>query len=138
MSMSEPSTPRKRPPNHLLVTLVVCAVVIIGLLLVIIAILASHGVQRTTVSPTPPPTSATTIPAAEDGGLDPTTVEVAIVSVLRRDYGIDDVSNVRCPVSMPVRRGASYSCALSVGGEGKHVTVHVTDDQGAYEVSRPS
>ncbi|MFF0495685.1 DUF4333 domain-containing protein [Nocardia aobensis] len=80
----------------------------------------------------------TTTAAAQDGKLDPSAVEVGIVAVLRSSYGINDVSNVRCPVTMAVRQGASYSCALDVGGEGKHVTVRVTDDQGTYAVSWPS
>jgi len=136
--MSEPPKPQGRRPIHLLIALVVCAVVIIGLLLVIIAILTSHGNQRTTVSPTSSPAPMTTLPTAGDSKLDHTVVEVAIAGVLRNDYGIDDVSNVHCPVSMPVQTGANYSCALTIGGEAKHVTVQVTDDQGTYEVGRPS
>ncbi|MEV6769208.1 DUF4333 domain-containing protein [Nocardia sp. NPDC051030] len=70
--------------------------------------------------------------------LNPTAVERGITQILIDSYGIQNVSNVRCPSPMEVVPGATYTCALEISGEAKTVTIKVTDLDGTYEVGRPT
>ncbi|MFF2550366.1 DUF4333 domain-containing protein [Nocardia sp. NPDC058058] len=152
--------PRPRS-NVLLITLAVCAIAVSGLMLVVVVSTigpskdAAAATKTTSKPPTPaaiapvvpvvpvappPPAPVTTVPTttASASALDHTEVASEIVSVLQSDYGIDDISTVRCPNSMPVRVNAVYTCTLKVGGEPKHVSVQITDQSGNYDVSRPT
>ncbi|MEV6067516.1 DUF4333 domain-containing protein [Nocardia sp. NPDC052001] len=150
--------PRPRP-NVLLITLAVCAIAVSGLMLVVVVSTigpskdAAAATKTTSKTPTPaaiapvvpvvpvaPPPPVTVVPTttASAGTLDHTEVASEIVSVLQSDYGIDDITTVRCPNSMPVRLNAVYTCTLKVGGEPKHVSVQITDQSGNYDVSRPT
>ncbi|UQE77018.1 DUF4333 domain-containing protein [Gordonia sp. PP30] len=53
-------------------------------------------------------------------------------------YGLDDVKDVSCPSGKKVRKGETFTCSVSVGGQNKLVTVRVTDNDGTYEVSKPA
>lgn len=55
-------------------------------------------------------------------------------------YGAKNVKDVKCnegkgdPV---VKKGTSFTCAVSIDGTKRHVTVTFQDDKGTYEVGRP-
>lgn len=53
-------------------------------------------------------------------------------------YGLQDVTDVECPSGQKVEAGAAFTCSLKVNGESKHVTITIKDDDGTYEVSRPT
>jgi len=54
-------------------------------------------------------------------------------------YGRDDVSAVRCNngVNPTVRKGGTFTCAVTVDGAQRQVLVEFTDDAGTYAVDRP-
>ncbi len=54
-------------------------------------------------------------------------------------YGRDNVTNVRCNngVNPTVRKGASFSCVVTVDGAQRQVLVEFADDAGTYAVDRP-
>ncbi|MGV0624895.1 DUF4333 domain-containing protein [Mycolicibacter minnesotensis] len=54
-------------------------------------------------------------------------------------YGRDNVTAVRCNdgVNPTVRRGAGFTCAVTIDGVERNVLVEFADDQGTYEVDRP-
>lgn len=54
-------------------------------------------------------------------------------------YGRDDVTAVFCNdgVNPRVRRGATFTCAVTVDGAQRRVLVEFADDAGTYEVDRP-
>ena len=58
--------------------------------------------------------------------------------ILTEDYQASDVSDVQCPSGQRVETGASFTCSVTVGGQQQQVTVTFIDDDGRYEVSRPS
>lgn len=122
------------PPrsNALMIILVVCVIAILGLLMVITTILINRDDTATPTS-TPPPVTIT----APTGNLDHAAVESGIAKVLKSSYGIDDVSNIQCPPTMPSQLAAVYLCALKIGGDNKSVTITVTRADGTYEVGRP-
>lgn len=61
-----------------------------------------------------------------------------VTRVLTDDYGLSDVSDVSCPDGERVEQGASFTCSLQLSGQAQQVTVTFVDDDGTYEVSRPS
>lgn len=74
--------------------------------------------------------------------LDVTRAQEGVLEILTdpiNGYGRDDVSNVRCNngVNPTVRRGAGFSCAVTVDGTQRQVLVEFTDDAGTYAVDRP-
>lgn len=74
--------------------------------------------------------------------LDVGTAQADISAILTdpiNGYGIVDLGDVRCnngrnPV---VRRGAGFSCVVTVGGAQRQVAAVFTDDGGTYQVDRP-
>ncbi|GAC70280.1 DUF4333 domain-containing protein [Gordonia soli] len=66
--------------------------------------------------------------AAQDG----------VKSVLTDDYQATEVTNVSCPSGQRVKKGNSFSCSVTVGGQPQKVTVTFLDDEGKYEVGRPT
>ncbi|MGE2847713.1 DUF4333 domain-containing protein [Rhodococcus sp. 2.95] len=54
--------------------------------------------------------------------------------ILRRQ----NVANTTCPDNEPVQTGHTFVCTLSIDGSRSTVTVTFVDDNGTYEVSRPS
>jgi len=57
-------------------------------------------------------------------------------AVLTDDYGLV-VDSVTCPANTRVEQGASFQCDVTIGGQPRQVTLTITDDVGAYTVSRP-
>lgn len=70
--------------------------------------------------------------------LDQSAVQDGVKKVLTDSYGIQDVSDVSCPSGQEVKANETFSCDLKVSGEGKKVTVKITNDDGTYEVGRPN
>ena len=58
--------------------------------------------------------------------------------VLTTDYQAQDVKDVSCPSGQRIKQGATFTCTLNAGGADQQVTVTILDDDGKYEVSRPS
>nr|WP_306307547.1 DUF4333 domain-containing protein [Nocardia tenerifensis] len=58
--------------------------------------------------------------------------------MLTDSYGIQDVSDVKCPDGPEVKVDATFTCDLKVSGEAKKVTIKITKEDGTYEVGRPN
>ena len=65
-------------------------------------------------------------------------VQDGVRQVLTEDYQASDVSAVSCPSGQLVEEGSSFDCTATVGGQEQTVTVTFLDDDGTYEVSRPT
>lgn len=65
-------------------------------------------------------------------------VQDGVKKVLTEDYQATEVSDVQCPSGQRVEQGQSFSCTATVGGQQQTVTVTFLDDDGKYEVSRPT
>ncbi|NED61512.1 DUF4333 domain-containing protein [Streptomyces sp. SID10244] len=65
-------------------------------------------------------------------------VQDGVKKVLTEDYQASEVSDVECPSGQRVEQGASFTCKATVGGQQQTVTVTFLDDDGKYEVSRPT
>lgn len=54
-------------------------------------------------------------------------------------YGREGVTDVRCNngVNPTVRKGSSFTCAVTVDGAQRQVLVEFADDAGTYAVDRP-
>ncbi|MFZ2177191.1 MAG: DUF4333 domain-containing protein [Rhodococcus sp. (in: high G+C Gram-positive bacteria)] len=70
--------------------------------------------------------------------LDQKAAEQGVERIVTDSYGAENVSDVSCPSGEEVKKGNSFTCDLTVDGEKKQVTLTFTDDEGTYEVSRPS
>ena len=70
--------------------------------------------------------------------LDQNAVQDGVKQVLTKDYQATDVSNVSCPSGQNVEKGSSFTCSVTVGGQKQQVKVTILDDDGKYEVSRPT
>ncbi|WP_232715164.1 DUF4333 domain-containing protein [Gordonia metallireducens] len=70
--------------------------------------------------------------------LDQQAAQDGVQKILTEDYQASDVSNVKCPSGQRVKEGSSFTCSVTVGGQDQQVTVTFIDDEGRYEVSRPS
>ena len=70
--------------------------------------------------------------------LSQSAVEDGVKKVLSSDYSITNVDKVSCPSGESVSKGKTFTCDLSVGGQAQKVTITIIDDDGKYEVSRPS
>ena len=70
--------------------------------------------------------------------LDQQAAQDGVQKILTEDYQASDVSDVQCPSGQRVETGASFTCSVTVGGQQQQVTVTFIDDDGRYEVSRPS
>ncbi|WP_430332485.1 DUF4333 domain-containing protein [Rhodococcus sp. ACT016] len=70
--------------------------------------------------------------------LDQNAAQKGVEQIVTESYGARSVSNVSCPSGQKVEQGSSFQCSLTVDGTPKTVTVTFTDNEGTYEVSRPS
>ncbi|AOW92703.1 hypothetical protein BFN03_08310 [Rhodococcus sp. WMMA185] len=70
--------------------------------------------------------------------LDQQAAEAGVERIVTDSYGAEDVSGVSCPSGQEVKKGNSFTCDLVVDGQDMQVTLTFTDDNGTYEVSRPS
>jgi hypothetical protein len=69
--------------------------------------------------------------------LDSAAVQEGVAVVLTDDYGADGVADVRCPGSVEIVAGASFTCEATIDGDPITVPVRITNDDGGYEVGRP-
>jgi len=70
--------------------------------------------------------------------LDQQAAQQGVQKILTEDYQASEVSDVKCPSGQRVKKGESFTCSVKVGGQDQKVTVTFIDDDGKYEVSRPS
>ncbi|MGW4366547.1 DUF4333 domain-containing protein [Nocardia takedensis] len=70
--------------------------------------------------------------------LDQAAVQDGVKKVLTDSYGIQDVADVSCPAGQEVKVDATFECTLKVSGEQKKVNIKITNENGTYEVGRPS
>ena len=70
--------------------------------------------------------------------LDQEAAQAGVAKIVTESYGAEQVEGVSCPAGQELQEGASFECDLTVDGTMKQVTVTFTDDEGTYEVSRPS
>jgi len=68
---------------------------------------------------------------------DATALNDGVRTVLTNDYGLT-VDNVTCPEGQRVSQGATFQCDVGVAGQPQKVTITVSNNDGAYEVSRPA
>jgi hypothetical protein len=65
-------------------------------------------------------------------------LQKGVTTVLAEDYGVEGVSDVQCPANVKVAAGATFTCSAAIDGDAVTVPIRVTDDDGGYEVGRPS
>lgn len=70
--------------------------------------------------------------------LDQNAVQDGVKQVLTKDYQATNVTDVSCPSGQSVEKGHSFTCTAMVGGQKQQVKVTILDDDGKYEVSRPT
>lgn len=70
--------------------------------------------------------------------LDQAAAQAGVEKIVTQSYGAEQVEGVSCPAGQEVQEGGSFECDLTVDGTMKKVTVTFTDDEGTYEVSRPT
>lgn len=70
--------------------------------------------------------------------LDRAAAEQGVAQVLADSYGATGVADVACPSGQKVVKDATFTCTLTVKGNPQQVTVTFTDDEGTYEVGRPT
>ncbi|MEO6792368.1 MAG: DUF4333 domain-containing protein [Mycobacterium sp.] len=74
--------------------------------------------------------------------LDVTAAQEGVRQVLTdpiNGYGRDNVTDVRCNngVNPTVRKGRTFTCAVTVDGAQRQVLAEFSDDAGTYAVDRP-
>jgi hypothetical protein len=69
---------------------------------------------------------------------DAAAVQTGVARVLTDDYGTEGVADVRCPAGIEVSAGATFTCDATIDGDPVTVPIRVTDDDGRYEVGRPT
>ncbi|WHU49467.1 DUF4333 domain-containing protein [Gordonia sp. L191] len=70
--------------------------------------------------------------------LDQTAAQNGVKQVLTEQYQASDVSDVSCPSGQKVKKGNSFTCTATVGGQKQNVKVTFLDDDGKYQVARPT
>lgn len=70
--------------------------------------------------------------------LDQQAVQQGVQKVLSDSYGVSDATDVSCPKGQKVEVGHSFSCSVKIGGDTKKVDIQITQDNGTYEVGKPS
>lgn len=70
--------------------------------------------------------------------LDQTAAQNGVKQVLTEQYQASDVSDVSCPSGQKVKKGNSFTCTVTVGGQKQNVKVTFLDDDGKYQVARPT
>ena len=132
-----PPIPQSRLP--LVVALVVISVVAV-VAIALVAFLA--GRQSTPGAPAPqaplPVTATEGGPPQSHRYLDGSAAEQGVTKVVSESYGAKNVANTTCPDNELVQTGHTFVCTLSIDGSRSTVTVTFVDDNGTYEVSRPS
>lgn len=78
------------------------------------------------------------LPGWAPKSLSQNAVQDGVKQILTKDYQAADVSNVSCPSGQKVEKGNSFSCSVTIGGQQQQVKVTILDDDGKYEVSRPT
>ncbi|KAA2266582.1 DUF4333 domain-containing protein [Solihabitans fulvus] len=68
---------------------------------------------------------------------DNAAVQTGVVSILKDNYKIADVSGAKCPAGQEVKKGATFNCTATIGGKDKTVAITVKTDDGEYEVGQP-
>jgi hypothetical protein len=69
---------------------------------------------------------------------DEKAVADGVTKVLTGDFGLQNVTGVTCPANTPVKKDATFVCDATIDGDPSKVEITVKDDQGLYEVGRPS
>lgn len=75
--------------------------------------------------------------ASQLGSFDTQAVEREVVSVLRDDYGLSDLSEVECPDWIQVEQGESFQCEFEYAGSAQTVTVTQGSQSGQLVVGAP-
>ncbi|WP_076478299.1 DUF4333 domain-containing protein [Williamsia sterculiae] len=70
--------------------------------------------------------------------LSDTAAQNGVKTVLQNDYQAANVSDVSCPSGQKVKKDASFFCKATIDGAQQNVKITFLDDDGKYEVSRPS
>jgi len=65
------------------------------------------------------------------------SLQLGVLSVLQNDYRLP-VETVACPAGVRVQAGLQFTCDVRLDGRQQPITVRVLDDEGRYEVARPS
>ncbi|WP_054813117.1 DUF4333 domain-containing protein [Nocardia arizonensis] len=110
----QPTPPSGGKGKGLFIGLAVLAVLVIGAVVALVVVLTSKD------------------------KLDQAAVQNGVKKVLTDSYGIQDVADVSCPSGQEVKVDATFECTLKVSGEQKKVNIKITNDNGTYEVGRPS
>jgi hypothetical protein len=69
--------------------------------------------------------------------LDTRSVQDGIISVLKNNFGENDVRSARCPADQPVKTGVTFDCTVTVAGQEKTVSIRVLNDKPEFEVGAP-
>ena len=74
--------------------------------------------------------------------LDVNAAQTGVAQILSDDangYGAKNVQDVKCNdgKNPEVKKGANFTCDVSIDGTKRQVTVTFQDDNGTYEVGRP-
>lgn len=69
---------------------------------------------------------------------DEKAVAEGVTTVLTRDYGLPGVTGVTCPANTAVKTGDKFTCTATVDGDPQKVEIRILDEQGKYEVGRPT
>ncbi|MCX5045823.1 DUF4333 domain-containing protein [Aldersonia sp. NBC_00410] len=75
---------------------------------------------------------------AASSTLDRQAAEAGVTQVLTESYGLQNVADASCPAGQKVKKDDTFSCTVTIDGESRSVTVTFVDDDGTYEVGRPS
>lgn len=70
--------------------------------------------------------------------LNQSAVQDGVKSILEKDYQATEVGGVSCPDGQKVEKGKSFDCTATVAGAQQKVTITFLDDNGRYEVGRPT
>lgn len=70
--------------------------------------------------------------------LDQHAAEAGVKKVLTSDYAVQNVGDVKCPSDITVSADTTFECTVVVGSDTMKVTSKFTNDNGTYEVGRPS
>lgn len=69
--------------------------------------------------------------------LDQASLQTNVATVMRDNYGEQDVKNVRCPDDQKIETGNSFQCTVEIGSEQRTVSIRVLNDKPEYEVGAP-
>ncbi|MGH3432291.1 MAG: DUF4333 domain-containing protein [Thermocrispum sp.] len=102
--------------------------------------------------PSPTSASSSVAPPASSGPVAPTpttsfkpapqqfdhaAMQDSVHQVLTEYHQVEDLGTVVCPPRKPVKKGTSFVCTATIGGEEKKVPIKVTSDDGDYKVGAP-